>query len=83
MILSVSLDEESELVKQMVEAKSLSWSQGLVGDIQNQNSARALGIGSVPLYILLDPEGKIVVRTYNLGEANDSLKSCLGFGQDD
>ncbi len=73
MVLSISLDEDVNAVKEMAKAKSLDWHQGVVGDIQNQNAAKTLGISSVPMYILLDPTGKILVRSYNLAEVSEQL----------
>ena len=72
-LLSLSLDKDAEAVKDLVKQKSLGWEQGLIGDIQSTRAGAALGISSVPLYLVLDPAGKILARTYNLEEASKTL----------
>ncbi len=76
-LLSISLDSDPQLAKKIVQSKKLTWSQGTVGDIREQESARLLGVSSVPYYILLDPQGKIVARTYNFSEISEKLKSLV------
>ena len=76
-LLSISLDKDAELVKELVKKESIDWPQGIVGDIQSSSAGSALGVSSVPLYVLLDPDGKIVTRTSSFLEASNSLQKVL------
>ena len=65
-ILSLSLDEDIEKAKAFAREQRFDWSQGFVGDITASSTGTALGISSVPLYILLDGHGRIVARSTSL-----------------
>jgi thiol-disulfide isomerase/thioredoxin len=76
-ILSVNIDKDIETAREWVRDKELAWQQGFVGEITGQGSGRALGLSSVPLYIVLNPQGKIEARTSNLAVAAEALRSHL------
>lgn len=74
-VLSISLDEEKDRWLDTVGSKQMTWGQGIVGDIKDTNSGKAMGISSVPHYIVLDPQGTIVYRGYVFADAVNALKT--------
>ena len=70
---SLSIDKDIDAAKALVRDRKLEWPQGFVGDLTASPSGQALGVSSVPLFILLDKDGTILARTSSL----DSLKATL------
>jgi len=73
-VVSLSIDSDQEAARTLVREKRLAWSQGFIGDIVSTNTGQELGISSVPLYVLLDPEGVILLRTSNLDEVITKMR---------
>lgn len=76
-VVGLCIDADTEAAQAMAREKRLSWTQGFVGDQSESPAGRILGVSSVPLYILLDPDGKILLRTSNLAELEQVLKDVL------
>lgn len=79
-VLSLSLDADVEKAKAFVREKRFEWSQGFVGDITASSTGEALGISSVPLYILLDSDGRIAARSASLQDKllQEKLQEAAG-----
>jgi thiol-disulfide isomerase/thioredoxin len=65
--LGLSLDQDAAAWQAVLKRLELSWPQGRL-----TVSANA-GVSSVPTYWLLDPNGKIVAKTYDLDELARAL----------
>lgn len=77
-VLSVSLDQELATAKAFVDEQRLDWEHGFIGDVESLAVRQLLGIGSVPLYYLVDPEGRIVLRSYDFDEFKKQLPTEFG-----
>ena len=76
-LLGISLDKDGEIVKDVVSQKSMDWEHGIVGEIQSTREGAALGISSVPLYLVLNPEGVILARSHSFEEASSVLLGAI------
>lgn len=65
--LGLSLDSEPAAWQAMLKRLHLPWPQGRLA------AAADAGISSVPVYWLLDPDGKIIAKTYDLDELAAAL----------
>ena len=73
-VVSLSIDSEVDVAKTAIREKKLNWSQGFIGDIISSPTGKALGIHSVPLYVLLDQQGVILLRTSNIEEVTKRMR---------
>ena len=73
-LISLSIDSEMEAAKEVIREKKLNWTQGFIGDIVASPTGKALGIHSVPLYVLIDQQGVIVLRTSNIEEVTQRMQ---------
>ena len=56
----MSLDKDKSKAKQFVKERALPWRQGFLGDWTDTLIPTQLGISSVPTYVLIDPQGRLV-----------------------
>ncbi|WP_153557996.1 TlpA family protein disulfide reductase [Roseimaritima sediminicola] len=68
-VLSVSLDEDSDHARKFILEKQVDWPQALLAGRDTPVVRQQLGISSVPIHYVLDPEGTILLRTFKLDEA--------------
>lgn len=66
-MLGLSLDHDPAAWQKTLEQLQLPWPQGRLA------AAADAGVSIVPVYWLLDPQGKIVAKTYDLDEIAASL----------
>ena len=74
-VLGLSLDDDPARVKQLVEREKLPWLQGTLGN-QAEDRDEILSryaIGSIPTYILIGPDGKLIRRSDSLDEIKEAL----------
>ena len=65
-LLSISVDDELETVTDFMQEEAMPWSNWHVGSASEV--AQAWNIRAFPTYILVDPQGTILVRTNRLDE---------------
>lgn len=69
-IISISVDEDFDAAKTIALREKLAWPVGVVGKSALEGSAaKVLGVSAVPMYVVLDPNGRIVYRGTVLSEA--------------
>ena len=51
----------------------MAWPQALLGERDNPIVRQQLGISSVPIYYVIDPQGKLIHRSFQLHDAVDAL----------
>lgn len=69
-IVSISVDEDFNAAKTVALREKLTWPVGVAGKSALEGSAaKVLGVSAVPMYVVLDPNGKIVYRGTVLSEA--------------
>ncbi len=80
-VLSVSLDEELDHARKFIADQNMHWDQALLGDRDNPIVRQQLGISSVPVYYVLDPQGRLIHRSFQLTDAVDALEKELAAGE--
>ena len=62
-VLSVSTDEDAEKWRKAIREDKMNWTQG--SDLIGANSVPAMqyGVKAIPVYILLDPTGEIILKS--------------------
>ena len=78
-IIGLSLDEDPVSVRQFAEERGLPWLQGILGgsDGLDADVLGAFGIGSVPTYVLIGPDGTLLHRGFDPGELWEVLDGSL------
>ena len=76
-VLSISLDEQLVQARSFIRAKQMNWPQAFLGDRDNPLVRQQLGISSVPIYFVIDPEGNLVHRSFRLADAVAALDKAL------
>jgi thiol-disulfide isomerase/thioredoxin len=59
-IVSISVDDDRAALERFVEEHKLAWLQGYAGSWRETKLLQTLGISSVPAYLLIDPDGKLI-----------------------
>ncbi len=72
-VIGMNVDLDQNDGRAFLKNKPLPWIHALLGDSQESEVARQLAISSVPTYILIGPDGRIVSR----GNAIDAVSSAL------
>ena len=81
-VLGVNLDADTRRAKEFLKNKSLPWHHALLGDWSNTEVPRRYGISSIPAYVLIDPDGRIMAQEYSLEKIVAKLTE-LGENQPD
>jgi thiol-disulfide isomerase/thioredoxin len=76
-LLSICLDENLEQAKSFIDAKQMIWPQAFLGDRDNPLVRQQLGISSVPIYFVIDPQGNLVHRSFRQADAVAVLENAL------
>ncbi len=72
-LISISIDDSLETVQAFLADRDLRWPQGHLGSTDGVRNAEPLGVNSVPLWIILDEQGAIELRTPSLEEVRKHL----------
>ena len=76
MIVSLSLDEQTEAPKGHVAKQGLKWMQGFLG--QGSTVPDQYGIVSIPQIMLVDPDGRIAVKDLGGPGIKAAVSQALG-----
>ena len=77
-LIGISVDKDLADARTVALRHEISWPVGYAGDISGAgNTARTLGISTVPTYLVLDPMGKILYRGFNHEAAAQVLRDAL------
>jgi thiol-disulfide isomerase/thioredoxin len=80
MMIGLSLDEDETSLRQFVKQHALTWPQGRVG--QHSKVASDYGVSGVPTYILVGPDGKILLsREHDLNTIKGAIVNALAAKQ--
>lgn len=74
-VVGANLDSDSAQAREFLKSKPLPWQHALLGDWSSTDIPRRYAISNVPAYVLLDPEGRIVVSEYSLEAMEAKLKT--------
>ncbi len=67
-LVSISLDADVSAARRFVQQHQLGWSQGFLGEWSQTQVPTRLGISSVPAYLLIGPDGKLILKAYSLDQ---------------
>jgi hypothetical protein len=73
-VLGVNLDADTLRAEEFLKNKSLPWHHALLGDWSNTEVPRRYGISSIPAYVLIDPDGRIMAQEYSVEKIVARLK---------
>ena len=76
-ILGLSLDEDPGAVRRFVEGRDLPWIQGVLGGPEGADVLKGFGVGSVPTYVLVGPDGTLLHRGFDAGELGGVIDRML------
>lgn len=65
-IVGANLDSDRQRARDFLKAKPLPWQHALLGDWSSTDVPRRFAIASVPAYVLIDPDGRIVAQEFSL-----------------
>ena len=73
--LGINFDDDASLAEKTTAQEKLLWDQACVG--LKSEAARRLGMSSVPTYLVVSPDGKLVVRSHDWLVAKAELEKLL------
>ncbi|MEM6689806.1 MAG: carboxypeptidase regulatory-like domain-containing protein, partial [Planctomycetota bacterium] len=76
-VLSVSLDEDLDHARKFILERNMSWPQAMMAGRDGPIVRQQLGISSVPIHYVLDEEGRVLHRAFNLDEATSFIDQIL------
>jgi hypothetical protein len=76
-VIGVNLDSDPQNALRVIGEQSLPWRHALVGDWSSTDIPRKFGLSSVPSYVLIDPEGRIVAREALFDEMAKKIDEVL------
>ena len=74
-VIGVNLDAETDRAKEFLKIRSLPWRHALLGDWSSTDVPRRFAISSVPAYVLIDADGRIVAQEYSVEKVAAKLDS--------
>jgi len=72
-VVGINLDSDTESARKFLKAKPLAWQHALLGDWSSTDVPRRFAISTVPAYVLIDPNGRILAHEYSLEEIASKL----------
>ena len=76
-VLGLALDEAPAAVRRLVEQSGLPWPQGTLSGAAGAEVLRRFAIGSVPTYLLIGPDGRLLHRGFAVEEIEGGLRRTL------
>jgi beta-lactamase regulating signal transducer with metallopeptidase domain/thiol-disulfide isomerase/thioredoxin len=74
-VLPIGLDSAQDELRQFVATRKLSGMQGSLGDWSKTNVPAKLGVSSLPTYLLIGPDGKLIINTWSVEQVRDKLSA--------
>lgn len=76
-VVGANLDAEQGRVEKFLKKRPLPWHHAFLGDWSATAVPKRYGVTSVPAYVLIDPEGKIVALEYSMDKLASKLRTAL------
>ena len=76
-VLPMSLDADRDVLRRFVQEHKLSGTQGFLGDWSATQVPTQLGISSLPTYLLIGAEGKLILKAYSTEQITEKLRELL------
>jgi thiol-disulfide isomerase/thioredoxin len=77
-ILSMSLDADGSAARRFVQEHKLAGTHCLLGDWSATQVPTRMGISSLPTYLLIGADGKLVLKAYSTEQVTEKLRELLG-----
>jgi hypothetical protein len=74
-VLGVNLDADMDTARRFSNERKLPWMQGFLGD--DAQVPTRLGISSIPAYLLIAPNGKLLHKSYSAEEVAKQVEAAL------
>ena len=80
-LLGVNIDDDPAQARAFVEQKKLAWPQAFLGRAHDKDEILSrYAISSVPTYLLIGPDGKLIERSENLRVITETLRRMIHQG---
>jgi beta-lactamase regulating signal transducer with metallopeptidase domain/thiol-disulfide isomerase/thioredoxin/protocatechuate 3,4-dioxygenase beta subunit len=76
-VLSMSLDADGNAARRFVQEHKLAGTHGLLGDWPATQVPTRLGISSLPTYLLIGADGKLILKAYSTEQITEKLRELL------
>ena len=77
-VLSVNIDDDPDQARAFLAQKKLTWTQGFLGRARERDEILTrYAISSVPAYLLIGPDGKLIERSESLQTITEALRRIL------
>jgi beta-lactamase regulating signal transducer with metallopeptidase domain/thiol-disulfide isomerase/thioredoxin/uncharacterized GH25 family protein len=76
-VIGANLDHDERRAKQFLGERKLPWRHALLGDWSNTDVPKRFAISSVPTYVLVGPDGRVVARELSLDAIAAILDQAL------
>lgn len=73
-VVGLNLDADRQRAREFLEGKSLPWRQALLGEWSSTDIPRRYAVSSLPSYVLIDRDGRIIAREFELEALVKTLK---------
>ena len=78
LVVPISLDTDQQALRQFVAERKLTGIQGQLGDWSATKVPTHLGVSSLPTYLLIDRDGKLILNAWSLGQITAKLPGLVG-----
>jgi thiol-disulfide isomerase/thioredoxin len=76
-VIGVNLDTSAEVAKNFVASSRVPWKQIAEGDGLDGRLANEMGVNTLPLMVMIGPDGKVTSRSLYITEVEDEIKRLL------
>lgn len=76
-VVPISLDDDLNALRRFVADRKLQGIQGSLGDWSKTNLPARLGVSSLPTYLLIGPDGKLIVNAWSVDQVSGKLSGVL------
>lgn len=76
-VVGLNLDQDKEKAKHLVKRHAVDWPQGYLGDWTETNVPQQLGVGSIPVFLLIDPKGTLVHKSRQADDITEAINRLL------
>jgi beta-lactamase regulating signal transducer with metallopeptidase domain/peroxiredoxin len=76
-MIGMSLDWDIERAKSFLAQRQLKWPQVSLGNMDTSAIVKQYGVGSIPMTVLIDPEGKIIAMGITIDQLKEQIRNTL------
>ena len=76
-MIGMSLDWDIEKARSFLARRPLKWPQVSLGNMDTSAVVKQYGVGSIPMTVLIDPEGMIIVMGVSIDQLKEQIRTAL------